>query len=95
MDNKIEKIIVKFLTNSANEEDLNKLTDWLNVKNNIQFFDQYIETNYALDMNMNEFDSKRVKKALAKKIGQDKSVFYKYRINKINNMLLQPLSFLA
>jgi hypothetical protein len=82
MNKEIEKIIVKFLTNSANEEDLNKLTDWLKTKDNIQFFDHYIETNYALDMNMNEFDSNGVKKALAKKIRQDRSVFYKYKVFK-------------
>ena len=83
MDKEIEKIIVKFLTNGANEEDLNKLANWLNVKNNVQFFDQYITTNYALDMNMNEFDSKSVKNALAKKIRQNKNAFYKYRLHKI------------
>jgi hypothetical protein len=33
-------------------------------------------------MNMNEFDSNGVKKALAKKIRQDRSVFYKYKVFK-------------
>ena len=80
MDKEIEKIIVKFLSNNANEEDLNQLTHWLKTKENARLFDHYIEINYALDMNINEFDSKGVKKALTKKIKQDKSVFYKYNV---------------
>ena len=47
MNKEIEEIIVKFLTNSAKEEDLNKLTNWLKTKDNVHLFDRYIETNYA------------------------------------------------
>ena len=32
---------------------------------------------------MNEFDSKGVKKALMKKIKQDKSIFYKFKFHKV------------
>ena len=83
MNEEINKIIVKFFTNCANEEDLDKLENWLNVKNNTQIFDKYTETNYALDMNINEFNSKSIKKALVKKINQDKRVFHKHRLYKI------------
>ena len=83
MNEEINKIIVKFFTNCANEEDLERLENWLNVKNNTQIFDKYTQTNYALDMNINEFNSKSIKKALVKKINQDKRVFYKHRLYKI------------
>lgn len=82
MNKEIEKKIVKFLTNCANEEDLNELANWLKTKDNTQLFDHYIETNYALDMNMNKFDSRGVKNALKGKIKQDKNVFYQYKIFK-------------
>lgn len=95
MNEKIEKIIVKFLTNGANEEELEKLADWLKIKNNTHFFDYYIKTNYALDMNMNKFDSKGVKKALTKKIKQDTSIFYKFKIRKVMKYAAVAVIFLG
>lgn len=80
MNKEIEKIIVKFLTHNANEKDLDKLTDWFTTKKNVLFFDHHIETNYALNMNMNKFDSSGVKKALLKKIRQDRFVFYQKKV---------------
>ncbi|MDO5977468.1 FecR family protein [Flavivirga spongiicola] len=95
MNEKIENIIVKFLTNGANEEELEKLSNWLKIKDNAQFFDHYIKTNYALDMNMNEFDSKGVKKALMEKIKQDKRIFYKLKIHKVMKYAAVAVVFLG
>ncbi len=83
MKKEIENIIVKFLTNGANEEELEKLAKWLKDKDNVLLFDRYVKMNYALDMNLNKFNSDAVKIALRKKKRQDKSVFYRLRTHKV------------
>ncbi len=80
MNEEINKIIVKFLTNGASEKELEEFACWLNNKENANYFDYYIKINYALNINMNEFDSKRVKETLMKKIQHDKNLFYKLKI---------------
>ncbi len=83
MKKEIENIIVKFLTNVTNEEELEKLAKWLKDKDNVLLFDRYVKMNYALDMNLNKFNSDAVKIALRKKKRQDKSVFYRLRTHKV------------
>ncbi|MGY0425453.1 MAG: FecR family protein, partial [Polaribacter sp.] len=95
MSEEIEKIIVTFLTNGANKEELKKLTDWLKIKGNVHFFDHYIDINYALNTNINEFDSKGVKEALMKRIKQDKNIFYKLKIRKVMKYVAAALIILG
>ncbi|MBU2950599.1 DUF4974 domain-containing protein [Tamlana agarivorans] len=83
MNKEIENIIVKFLISSANEEELDQLGVWLKTKENVKLFGEYIEINYALDVNFNEFDNKNVKNALSEKIKQESSVFYKYKVYNV------------
>ncbi|GAA3575696.1 FecR family protein [Snuella lapsa] len=83
MSDEIEKIVVKFLTNGANEKELEKLADWLKTKDNVLSFDRFVKINYALDMNLNEFNSENVKIALMKKKRQDRSTIFKLKIRKI------------
>lgn len=76
MDEKTEKILVKFLMNTANVDDLEALTNWLKKDSNGQIFKSYIKTNYAIDINMNEFDTENAKKEFLDKIKQDKSIIH-------------------
>ncbi len=83
MNQKIEIIIVKFLMNTANIEELEALTDWINKPGNKQYFKNYVRINYAMDINMKQFDTLNAKKEYLRKIKQDKSVFYKYRVYNV------------
>ena len=83
MNQKIEKILVKFFMNVANIDDLETLTDWLKKKEHKEIFKNHVKTNYAIDINMNEFDTESAKKEYLNKIRQDKKSVYKFKNYKI------------
>ena len=83
MNVKIEKVLVKFLMNTANVEDLEVLTDWLKKDEHKQIFKSYVKTNYAMDINMSEFDSEHAKKEYLRKIRKDKNILHKLKSYKI------------
>lgn len=84
MNKKIENIIVKFLMNTANIEELEALTHWLKKPENKQYFKNYVRINYAMDINMKQFDTENAKKEYLRKIKQDKSMFFKLRLYNIS-----------
>ena len=84
MNQKMENIIVKFLMNTANINELESLTIWLKKPENRQIFKSFVKTNYAMDINMKKFDTENVKKEYLSKIKKDKSVFYRYRFHEIS-----------
>ncbi len=83
MNENIENKLVKYLLNTANIDDLEVLTQWLKDKNNKQIFKNYIRTNYAIDINMNEFNTENAKKEYLQKIRQDKKVVHKLKRYKV------------
>lgn len=83
MGEKVDAIIVKFLMNTASLEEVESLTDWLKKPGNNEYFKNFIKTNYAIDMNLKQYDSINAKKDFLHKIKQEKSIFYRYRLNKI------------
>tara|TARA_B110000240_G_C13451643_1_gene432788 strand:+ start:85 stop:1236 length:1152 start_codon:yes stop_codon:yes gene_type:complete len=83
MNENIEKILVKFLMNTANIDDLEMLTEWLKKEENNDLFESYVKINYAMDLNMNEFDSKSARKEYLRKIREDKRMFYKLKRSKV------------
>ncbi|SHJ89223.1 FecR family protein [Arenibacter nanhaiticus] len=80
MNEKIENALVKFLMNTANIDDLETLSDWLKKEENKQIFKSYVRTNYAMDINLNEFKSENAKKQYLRKIREDKGLLFKYRL---------------
>jgi transmembrane sensor len=77
---KSEELIVKFITNQANQEEIELLSQWLEDVDNQKVFKDFLKTNYAIDFMMNTFDASEAKKKLLLKIRQDNSVFYKRKI---------------
>lgn len=75
-----ERLIVKYITNQANQEEMELLTKWLEDADNQIVFKDFLKTNYAIDYMMNAFDASEAKKKLLLKIRQDNSVFYKRKI---------------
>ena len=78
---KSERLIVKFITNQASQEEIEKLTEWLKVDENKIVFKDFIKTNYAIDTVMNNFDSTEVKKQLSQRIQKENNVFGKRRFS--------------
>ena len=78
---KSERLIVKFITNQANQKEIEKLTKWLEKDENKITFKEFVKTNYAVDKVMYTFDSTEVKKQLSERIQSEKNVFYKRRFS--------------
>ncbi|WP_140487851.1 FecR family protein [Flavobacterium sp. GSA192] len=64
ISSKIENIIAKFLTNQASASELGELEVWIEEANNLELFNRYVKINYAIEYNMREFDSNKVKNKL-------------------------------
>lgn len=75
-----ERLIVKFIINQASQEEIELLTIWLEDLDNQKVFKKFLKTNYAIDYALNSFDISEAKKKFLQKIRQDKSIFYKRKI---------------
>lgn len=78
---KSERLIVKFITNQASQEEIELLTEWLKEEENQKVFKDFIKTNYAIDSALNTFDSTEVRKQLSERIQKENNVFYKRRLS--------------
>lgn len=78
---KSERLIVKFITNQASQEEIEALTEWLKEDENQLVFKDFVKTNYAIDTAVNNFDSTEVKKQLSERIRKENNVFYKRRFS--------------
>lgn len=73
------RLIVKYITNQASEEEIEILTKWLEDKNNQIVFKEFVKTNYAIDFAMSTFDSAALRKQLSGRIRKENTGFYKRR----------------
>lgn len=67
----IENSIVKFLSQSADVEDLNLLNTWLEDEKNQAVFKVYVKTQFALNIAMHDPDLEKVRQELIKQIKKD------------------------
>jgi transmembrane sensor len=80
MNENTEKILVKYLMNTANVDDLEVLTKWLKDDHNKEIFKDYIKTNFAMDINANKFNTENAKKEYLRKIRHDKKLVHRLKI---------------
>lgn len=80
---KIESIIVKYFSQSANMDDLDILNKWIENPENQLIFQEYVKTHFAITLAMNNPDTKAVRKVLLKEIRKEKKKTYKYRLTAI------------
>ena len=83
MTDKIEKLIVKYLTNSATINDLDILSDWISKPANERMFKDYVQTYYAIICSMNKNDSQKTVEQLLRTIRKEKSFTHKLKTNVI------------
>ena len=67
-----EKLIIKFISQTANLEDLTRLMKYLEDKKNLETFKSYIKTNYYSIYAMQNIDRKDILDVLQKRISQEK-----------------------
>ncbi|MDO5969541.1 DUF4974 domain-containing protein [Flavivirga aquimarina] len=83
INQKIKKLIIKYVTDSLLDNEADILLKWLDFSKNRLLFKDYIQTNYAINYNLNDFDTNHIKKKLLSKIRKDKSIYYKYKLNTV------------
>ena len=80
---KIEIIIVKYFSQSANMDDLDILNKWIEDPENQLIFQEYVKTHFAITLAMNDPDIKTIRKSLLKEIRKEKKKTYKYRLTVV------------
>jgi transmembrane sensor len=78
---KSERLIVKFITNQASQEEIETLTKWLEDADNQIVFKDFVKTNFAIDAALNTFDSTGLRKLLSERIQSENNVFVKARFS--------------
>ncbi|WP_420600942.1 FecR family protein [Flagellimonas sp.] len=79
---KIEKLIVKYLTDSISKKEWEELNLWFEQSKDTQTFREYIKINYAIEDLMSEFNTEKTKKLILEKIKKDKRSVITLRITK-------------
>ena len=72
---KMENLIVKFLNQSSNSEDLDVLNGWIEDEENQLIFKDFIKTHFAITLAMNDSDIDKIKEVLQKEIRKEKQGF--------------------
>jgi transmembrane sensor len=83
--NKMQNIIVKYLSNQATLAELDALDNWIKNPENEELFQSYIRTNYAIDYNMKKFNADKIKLMLSNKIAKERKVI---RLKKIRQRIV-------
>ncbi|MEX0315554.1 MAG: FecR family protein [Allomuricauda sp.] len=78
----IEKLIVKYLTNSISKKEWDELNLWFERSKDSQTLREYIKINYAIEDLMSEFDTEKTKKLILEKIKKDKRSVVTLRITR-------------
>lgn len=81
MTDKVEKAIIKYLTNSATKTDFEMLSNWIKNSDNERLFKEYVKTYYAIICSMNDRDYKKVLEQLLRDIRKEKSFIYRLKTN--------------
>lgn len=82
---RIKKIIVKYVDGAASDKEKDILLEWLDFSDNKLLFKDYIQTNYAINYNLNDIkaDTDKVNKILLDKIRKDKLIYSRNRFKTI------------
>ncbi|AUP80679.1 FecR family protein [Flavivirga eckloniae] len=77
MTQKIDNLIVKYITKSATAEDLDLLSEWIKDPENKKEFKDYVQTHYAITYNLENIDPEETIAYLLKRIQKEKSISYR------------------
>jgi transmembrane sensor len=92
---KIEIIIIKYFSQSANMQDLDILNKWIEDPENQLIFQDYVKTHFAVTLAMNDPDIKTVRKALLNEIRKEKKKVYTYKLRSVMKYAAIAILFLG
>jgi len=75
-----EVLVIKYLTNTSNIEELDRLSKWLEDPENEKLFEEYVRINYSMDYHMNEYNSENTKKVLLNKIRKERKTSQRNKV---------------
>lgn len=79
----IQRIIVKYITNSISANELDKLEALLQDPEYDKYFWDFVKVNYYIDYSMKEYNTSESKKLLLNKIRMDKRFAKRNKVNKV------------
>ncbi len=91
----IEILIVKYLTRSANSEELDILNIWIKKPENEEIFYEYIRIYFLIELSMDQPDGQDFKKNLLKHMQEDKRLLNRFRVFKVLKYAAIAIVFLA
>ncbi|WP_289062129.1 FecR domain-containing protein [uncultured Zobellia sp.] len=80
-EEKIHRLIVKYITATISKSELDELEIELKQSYNIQLFNEYVKLNYRIDSKMKTYDTEKSKRLLLDKIREDKKESKRFRLN--------------
>lgn len=92
---KIEIIIIKYFSQSANMDDLDLLNKWIESPENQEIFQEYVKTHFAITFAMNEPDIKTVRKVLLEEIRKEKNKVRTYKLRAVMKYAAIAIVFLG
>ncbi|RNL82384.1 DUF4974 domain-containing protein [Sinomicrobium pectinilyticum] len=92
---KIENSIVRYLSGEATSEDLDILTDWIRIDNNLLIFTSYVELHYQTITAMNDPDTEKIKRVLLERMKKDKRGFSVHKIKPFLKYIAIGLLFFS
>ena len=95
MTAKIEHILIKFLSSSANASELNDLYRWILEPENRPLFDDFIKTHYAITIGMNEPDKDEIRERLLREIRKEKNRFQTKRFGRVLKYAAMAILFIG
>lgn len=79
----MEKTIVKYLTNSATQSEIEALESWVKIEGNKKIFEEYIKINFTSNQLVVPPNVLKNKKELLEKANRKKPVFVLYKFKKL------------
>ena len=76
-------LIQKYLNNSAEKKDVEKLATWLQREDNKETFTSIVQVNYLADYNLMKFEAEKAKNQLLLRIKAEKRKIRKQRMNSV------------
>ncbi|MFS4455676.1 FecR family protein [Maribacter sp. 2304DJ31-5] len=88
MAKNIEKLLVKFFTDSATPADLEILTEWVKDPKNRVLFQNFVETHVAINYNINAAKAQNAVEDFLKIIRKEKTLVYRIKRNPIYKLAI-------
>ncbi|GGW21974.1 FecR family protein [Arenibacter certesii] len=82
--NYIDNLIVKYLSHSLKEEELDELISWLEQPGNTDVFKDFSKINYSVYYKLGDYDSENVNKHVQEIIRKDKKSYARRRIFRVS-----------